>query len=98
MSHTHSKQSGEFEVHGWYGEVERGGTRQCVHCQATWVAKPGSGVLRGWCQNCNGFVCGIGCAECVHWEQKVENAEAGRPADYKPVRVWVPPGIDDLTG
>lgn len=95
MSHLHSKQSGEFEVHGWYGELARGGTRQCCHCQATWVHAPGSGRLRGYCQNCNGFVCGPGCAACVPLERRLENLEAGRP-ELTPAApsVYVPPGTD----
>lgn len=90
----HSKQSGEFEQHGLYGEVKRGGTHQCVHCQYTWIAAPGSGTVRGWCMTCQGFVCGVGCEKCVHYEQKIENIEAGRPIDFKPIRIFVPQGID----
>lgn len=44
-------------------------------------------TMRGWCRNCNGPVCGPGCAACVHVEQMLENIEAGRPLDYKPIKV-----------
>jgi hypothetical protein len=35
-----------------------GETRQCVHCQYTWVYQPGSGNRRGFCTKCNGLLCG----------------------------------------
>lgn len=62
-----------------------------------WEYKPGSGILRGWCQNCQGFVCGANCSECVPLEQKWENEEKGRPVGFKPISVYVPPSIDDVT-
>lgn len=63
------------------------GTLQCVHCGGHWFPQPGSGRIRGYCSNCNGFVCGPGCAACVPTEQLLENIEKGRPLDYKPVCV-----------
>lgn len=45
--------------------------------------------IRGFCQNCNGPVCGPSCAACVHVEQLLENLEKGRPLDYKPIIVPV---------
>ncbi len=65
------------------------GTLQCVHCQKHWVPEPGSGRMRGFCQNCMGPICGPGCAKCVHWEQMIENIEKGRPLDYKPIQASV---------
>jgi hypothetical protein len=56
-------------------------TIQCVHCGQHWVPKPGSGIERGFCMNCNGPICGRKCAECVPQEAQVENLEAGRPLD-----------------
>lgn len=47
-------------------------------------------TLRGYCHRCNGPVCGPKCAECVPWEQQLENAMAGRPPNYKPVQASVP--------
>lgn len=38
------------------GRVERE-TRQCCHCQYTWIYKPGSGDRRGYCLKHNGFLC-----------------------------------------
>lgn len=97
--HLHSKQSGEYEVTGLYGETARGGTRQCCHCQATWVHQPGSGKLRGYCQQCMGFVCGPACAECVPIERRLENSEAGRPENTPaPASVFVPTWRTDQTG
>lgn len=34
-----------------------GETRQCVHCQTMWTYQPGSGIQRGWCLRCNGYIC-----------------------------------------
>lgn len=45
----------------------------------------GGGTVRGWCQNCAGYVCGPGCAECVPVELMLENMEKGRPFNYRPV-------------
>lgn len=63
----------------------QGGTIQCCHCGGQWVPKPGSGIERGFCQNCNGFVCGPGCAACVNVEQLLDNIEKGRPLDFRPI-------------
>jgi hypothetical protein len=32
----------------------------------------------------------MGCAECVPVEQYLDNLEKGRPANYKPIRAYVP--------
>lgn len=51
--------------------------RQCMHCQYTWTYKPGSGIRRGFCVNCNGFICGKPrCDTCYHKEKQVEDLEA----------------------
>lgn len=51
--------------------------QQCVHCQYTWKYKPGSGILRGFCQKCNGVTCGrTACDTCYPKEQWVEDLEA----------------------
>lgn len=60
-------------------------TVQCVHCGGHFSPKPGSGIVRGFCQNCNGYVCGPGCAKCVPVEQLLENYEKGRDPDYRPI-------------
>lgn len=62
-------------------------TLQCVHCGGHWVPRKGSGIVRGFCLNCNGPICGHGCAKCVPVEQMLENIEKGRPEDYKPIIV-----------
>ena len=62
-------------------------TVRCCHCGGHWVPKSGSGIERGWCQNCAGPVCSKACAKCVPWEQMLSNIEAGRPADYRPIIV-----------
>lgn len=68
-------------------------TLQCVHCGGHFPHRPGSGITRGFCMNCNGPVCGKSCAKCVPEEQLLENIEKGRPEDFKPVSVgtlWLP--------
>lgn len=69
------------------------GTSQCVHCgghfptprfECTDAAKA-TRVGRGYCYNCNGYICGAGCLECIPEEQMLENIEKGRQADYKPI-------------
>ncbi len=55
----------------------------CVHCGFMWAFRPGSGIRRGFCQRCNGFVCGREfCVTrgCAHWRQHdIDNVEAGTP-------------------
>ena len=91
--------SGHFTEVGWAGELVNGQTVSCVHCQHTWIVRKGSGRLRGFCQNCMGYVCGPACAACVHFERRVENIEAGLPADTPgPILVSVPAQIEAVSG
>ena len=69
-------------------------TLQCVHCGGVWYPRPGSGRIRGWCMNCNGVVCGPGCAECIPTDLLLTNMEKGRPLDFKPIIVSVPPNFE----
>lgn len=62
-------------------------TAQCCHCSRHFVIRPGSGRIRGFCQNCNGLVCGPGCVACVPTEVLLENIEQGRPLDFRPIIV-----------
>ena len=71
------------------GCVEECGYEFCVHCGGQFKRQPGSGRIRGYCQNCGGFVCGPGCAECVPVELLLENIEAGRPLNYKPIKASI---------
>lgn len=50
-------------------------TVQCVHCNAHFIMVKGSGVTRGWCQNCHGMICGPKCATCTPFEQRLDHAE-----------------------
>ncbi len=71
------------------------GTTACVHCGGHFStprfgaspADKGSRVGRGFCQKCNGYICGPGCLECVPEEQMLENMENGKPLDYYPIIV-----------
>ena len=84
------KQSGEVTISdpGSDRPVLTVATLQCCHCGKHWIPRPGSGVERGYCYRCNGYVCGRDCnRDCVPVEQYLENLEKGRPADYRPIIV-----------
>ena len=59
------------------GQVSEGETVMCVHCQKHWEIKPGSGISRGFCFNCNGLTCGKQkCeTECMPFEKSIEISE-----------------------
>lgn len=65
------------------------GTAQCCHCGGHFPIRPGSGTIRGFCQQCNGPVCGRSCEMCVPTEQLLENMEKGRAWDFRPIVVGV---------
>lgn len=52
-------------------------TARCCHCGGHFPIRPGSGHVRGWCQNCMGPVCGPSCDACVPVDQYLENLERG---------------------
>lgn len=53
-------------------------TAQCVHCGTHEEIKPGSGVRRGWCPHCKGFVCGRNycMAHCTPFEARLDFTDA----------------------
>lgn len=78
------------------GAVTMIDTVQCVHCQRHRAYVPKSGTKWGWCLACNGIHCATEkCAKCVPSEQWLENVEAGRPEDYRPIRIAVPDGLPE---
>ena len=62
----------------------RVGLVKCIHCQAQFEMAPGKTKGRGWCGNCMGYICGPKCLKCGHWEQQLDNIEAGRPENFQP--------------
>lgn len=72
---TAPRPSGLITVTDVNGRTMEADTVHCVHCGRHWVWSPGSKNIRGWCGNCQGFVCGPGCAECVPVERKIEMIE-----------------------
>lgn len=56
MIHGH-KPSAHFVTYTREGQKVEGECRQCIHCQFTWEYQPGSGVRRGYCLRCGGFLC-----------------------------------------
>lgn len=95
---THRKASGTWYSMGKWGELKSGDTLSCCHCQFTRILQKGSGVQWFWCMNCAGYHCGgPNCRGCQHWEQKLENIEAGRPLlTPAPVKILIPAGVDGL--
>lgn len=98
MSHGVKKPSGTLiQVDTATGREYQSDTLKCIHCQRTWVHRPGSGKIRGFCRNCNGPICSPECAEtCVHFEQRLENLEAGR--DELHTRIFSAGGFNLKTG
>ena len=69
---------------------------QCVHCQRHWAYVPKSGTKWGWCLACCGIHCATEkCAKCVPSEQQLENIEAGRPEDFRPITASVPRSVGE---
>lgn len=54
-------------------------TVKCVHCGHNWIPIKGSGITRGWCNHCDGALCGCKeCFECKDFRKKLDEYEAGR--------------------
>ncbi len=74
--------AGSFQITGPLlpGQMPEGETLMCIHCQKQWAIRPGSGIHRGFCQNCNGVTCGkLKCeTTCTHFEKMLELAEGYR--------------------
>ena len=62
----------------------------CKHCRFHFPRKPGSGVWqqRGWCQKCNGYLCGspVCMKYCIPYEARIDFEDGGNgmppPAKY----------------
>lgn len=61
--------------------VVEGETQMCAHCQKHWRIRPGSGISRGYCTNCDGPTCGkLECeTRCVPFEKAIEIMEGRDP-------------------
>lgn len=85
LQHTalRGKVKGQFTIAGPLlpGQVAEGETLMCIHCQKHWMIRPGSGMARGWCSNCDGPTCGkLKCeTECVYFEKSIEIQEGRNP-------------------
>ena len=91
--------AGWSERTGVNGEVVHGDMLQCCHCQFTWIVQEGSERMRGWCFRCanskrgTGHLCGKPecMRECIPWELRVENVEAGlNPLTLPTAKISVP--------
>ncbi|HVX15959.1 MAG TPA: hypothetical protein VHC22_32545 [Pirellulales bacterium] len=72
--------SGELITTPWGSDKAiRDGTISCAHCGYTWVHRPGSKRVRGFCMRCGGHVCSAACGNtCTCVERGLDNLEAGR--------------------
>jgi hypothetical protein len=92
-----TREAGRITIFGPDGTVEYG-TCGCVHCGGHFPAPrfgaseedKATRVGRGFCFNCNGYICGPCCEVCVPEEQYLENLEAGRDPNFRPIMVSVP--------
>jgi len=94
---TCRKASGYFQETGLWGELKDGETLSCCHCGGIWILQKGSGKARGFCQQCDRVHCGgPTCWECIPYEARIENLEAGRPElTPRPTKVFIPEGLSD---
>jgi hypothetical protein len=51
------KPSFHFQTFTGEGHKVEGEGRQCVHCGYSWEYRPGSGIPRGYCLKCDGYLC-----------------------------------------
>lgn len=63
------------------GPKEYHDTYRCRHCTRHWVHTKATARNRGSCWRCGGPVCGkADCTnQCIPYEVRLENVEAGRP-------------------
>jgi hypothetical protein len=86
---TGQKPNGYFSTFDEHGMKIEGETRQCVHCQHTWEYRPGSGITRGWCMSCHGFVCAR--EECLKQQFDLcaqYQCETGKTRSCIPFELW----------
>ena len=73
---TVRRPSGYIMIFREDGSTTEGDTLQCVHCNAHFVVRSGSGTIRGWCLRCGGPTCGHKpCDECIPFERRLESIE-----------------------
>ena len=88
MIHGH-KPNGYYVTATGEGHKIEGETRQCVHCQYTWQYRPGSGITRGYCLSCDGFMCGRD--ECLLEQKKLTEMflhNTGKVRNCMPWEEW----------
>lgn len=75
------KPDGWTKTTGPFGEIVDADTLQCCHCGGHFEVVVGSGVERGFCKRCCGYVCGKPeCMMfCVPRDQQLDNLEHGLP-------------------
>jgi hypothetical protein len=88
MIHGH-KPNGYYVTATGEGHKIEGESRQCVHCQFTWEYHPGSGIRRGYCLNCDGFLCGRD--QCAFEQKRLTEAylqDTGKVRSCMPFEEW----------
>ncbi len=63
------KPNGYFATATGEGKKVEGETRQCAHCEYSWMYEPGSGRKRGICLHCMALICGR--AECFRLQKQM---------------------------
>ena len=72
----HNKPAGHFVTHDANGKKIEGETRQCAHCQFTWIYRPGSGIKRRVCLKCMGLTCGRPeCVPCAPFSEILDSGD-----------------------
>ncbi len=96
MIHGH-KPNGYITTFDASGKKIEGETRMCVHCQKMWTYTPGSGVTRGWCLDCDGFICAE--PQCLLQQQQITKKwldQTGKVRNCIPLEEWNNRRVDKL--
>lgn len=75
--YTVASPHGAMTIFGEYGDIVESDILTCAHCQYTWRVVHGSGIKRGICKRCSGFICGKPkcMSQCVTIEEQLERGQ-----------------------
>lgn len=72
LQHTSRRALSDVIITDLEGNESQQELMHCCHCDKTWVLRPGSGRVRGWCTCCCQVTCGSKeCDTCVPLEKKL---------------------------
>ena len=78
---TTNEITGEMERFddGYRARREAAETVRCCHCETQFAMVRGSGIKRGYCQQCKAVTCGRHtCDVCKPFEQRMEELQGGK--------------------